>query len=94
MRVFAGMDSCCTKRVPLVLVTQDETRSVWVLLPLVYESGSGLNAAHYTGHAKVYRWFDDRLDIKAIQTDISSKYVPPHVNIFYCFLAAWYSPRS
>ena len=32
--------------------------------------------------AKVYRWFDDRLDIKAIQTDISSKYVPPHVNVF------------
>jgi cytochrome b6 len=32
----------------------------------------------------VYRWFDDRLDIKAIQDDISSKYVPPHVNIFYC----------
>ena len=30
----------------------------------------------------MYRWFDDRLDIKAIQTDISSKYVPPHVNIF------------
>jgi cytochrome b6 len=36
-------------------------------------------------HARVYRWFDDRLDIKAIQDDISSKYVPPHVNIFYCF---------
>ena len=32
----------------------------------------------------MYRWFDDRLDIKAIQDDISSKYVPPHVNIFYC----------
>ena len=27
--------------------------------------------------------FDDRLDIKAIQTDISSKYVPPHVNIVF-----------
>ena len=24
-----------------------------------------------------------RLDIKAIQMDITSKYVPPHVNIFY-----------
>ena len=37
-----------------------------------------------TGKLSVYRWFDDRLDIKAIQDDISSKYVPPHVNIFYC----------
>ena len=26
-----------------------------------------------TGKLSVYRWFDDRLDIKAIQDDISSK---------------------
>jgi cytochrome b6 len=38
----------------------------------------------FPGKLSVYRWFDDRLDIKAIQDDISSKYVPPHVNIFYC----------
>ena len=25
------------------------------------------------------------MDIKVVQDDISSKYVPPHVNIFYCF---------
>ncbi|MGA1625319.1 MAG: cytochrome b6, partial [Prochlorothrix sp.] len=32
----------------------------------------------------VYKWFNDRLEIEAIADDISSKYVPPHVNIFYC----------
>jgi cytochrome b6 len=35
--------------------------------------------------AKVYNWFQERLEIPAIADDISSKYVPPHVNIFYCF---------
>ena len=34
--------------------------------------------------AKVYNWFQERLEIQAIADDISSKYVPPHVNIFYC----------
>nr|YP_010337161.1 cytochrome b6 [Pseudoerythrocladia kornmannii]QUE28241.1 PetB [Pseudoerythrocladia kornmannii]UNJ16746.1 cytochrome b6 [Pseudoerythrocladia kornmannii] len=34
---------------------------------------------------KVYDWFEERLEIQAIADDISSKYVPPHVNIFYCF---------
>ncbi len=33
---------------------------------------------------KVYNWFQERLEIQAIADDISSKYVPPHVNIFYC----------
>nr|YP_010260984.1 cytochrome b6 [Trentepohlia sp. BN17]UIB38738.1 cytochrome b6 [Trentepohlia sp. BN17] len=33
---------------------------------------------------KVYEWFEERLEISAIQEDITSKYVPPHVNIFYC----------
>lgn len=26
----------------------------------------------------------ERLEIQAIADDVSSKYVPPHVNIFYC----------
>ena len=34
---------------------------------------------------KVYDWFEERLEVQAIADDISSKYVPPHVNIFYCF---------
>uniref|UniRef100_A0ACD6AQU8 Uncharacterized protein n=1 Tax=Avena sativa TaxID=4498 RepID=A0ACD6AQU8_AVESA len=33
---------------------------------------------------KVYDWFEERLEIQAIADDITSKYVPPHVNIFYC----------
>ena len=33
---------------------------------------------------KIYDWFE-RLEVQAIADDISSKYVPPHVNIFYCF---------
>merc|ERR1712100_65182 len=35
--------------------------------------------------SKVYDWFEERLEVQAIADDISSKYVPPHVNIFYCF---------
>ena len=34
--------------------------------------------------SKIYDWFEERLEIQAIADDISSKYVPPHVNIFYC----------
>jgi len=34
--------------------------------------------------SKVYDWFEERLEIQAIADDIGSKYVPPHVNIFYC----------
>nr|UQK96961.1 cytochrome b6 [Polystichum sp. YZ-2022a] len=33
---------------------------------------------------KVYDWFEERLEIQAIADDITSKYVPPHVNIFHC----------
>ena len=35
--------------------------------------------------ANVYDWFEERLDLEAIAEDVSSKYVPPHVNIFYCY---------
>ena len=35
--------------------------------------------------SKVYDWFEERLEIQSIADDITSKYVPPHVNIFYCF---------
>jgi len=34
--------------------------------------------------SNVYDWFDERLEIQAIADDVTSKYVPPHVNIFYC----------
>ena len=30
---------------------------------------------------KVYDWFEERLEIQSIADDISSKYVPPHVNL-------------
>ncbi|KAJ8769088.1 hypothetical protein K2173_000206 [Erythroxylum novogranatense] len=33
---------------------------------------------------KVYDWFKEHLEIQAITDDITSKYVPPYVNIFYC----------
>jgi cytochrome b6 len=36
------------------------------------------------GKNPVYDWFNERLEIQAIADDISTKYVPPHVNIFYC----------
>merc|ERR1711998_443677 len=35
--------------------------------------------------SKVYDWFEERLEIQSIADDITTKYVPPHVNIFYCF---------
>lgn len=31
-----------------------------------------------------YLWLQERLEIQSIADDITSKYVPPHVNIFYC----------
>ena len=34
--------------------------------------------------SNVYDWFQERLEIQAIADDITSKYVPPHVNIYYC----------
>ena len=34
--------------------------------------------------SKVYNWFNERLEIQSIADDVTSKYVPPHVNIFYC----------
>ena len=34
--------------------------------------------------SNVYDGFQERLEIQAIADDITSKYVPPHVNIFYC----------
>ena len=34
--------------------------------------------------SNVYDCFQERLEIQAIADDITSKYVPPHVNIFYC----------
>jgi cytochrome b6 len=35
--------------------------------------------------SQVYDWLEERLEIQSIADDIGSKYVPPHVNIFYCF---------
>jgi cytochrome b6 len=35
--------------------------------------------------ANVYDWFEERLEIQALAEDVTSKYVPPHVNIFYCW---------
>jgi cytochrome b6 len=34
--------------------------------------------------SNIYDWFQERLEIQSIADDITSKYVPPHVNIFYC----------
>jgi cytochrome b6 len=31
--------------------------------------------------SKIYDWFEERLEIQSIVDDITSKYVPPHVNI-------------
>nr|YP_009748882.1 cytochrome b6 [Corallorhiza maculata]QII90638.1 cytochrome b6 [Corallorhiza maculata] len=49
----------------------------------IYGSQRG-NLSWITYLNKVYDWFEERLDIQTIADDITSKYVPPHVNIFYC----------
>nr|YP_009746917.1 cytochrome b6 [Plagiogyria euphlebia]QII42562.1 cytochrome b6 [Plagiogyria euphlebia] len=33
---------------------------------------------------KVHDWFEERPEVQAIADDITSKYVPPHVNISHC----------
>lgn len=32
-----------------------------------------------------YDWFEERLEVQSIGDDFLSKFVPAHVNIFYCF---------
>ena len=39
----------------------------------------------YKELALIYDWCEERLEIQSIADDILSKYVPAHVNIFYCF---------
>ena len=33
----------------------------------------------------IYDWCEERLELQGIADDIISKFIPPHVNIFYCF---------
>ena len=33
----------------------------------------------------IYEWYEERLELQSITDDILSKFVPAHVNIFYCF---------
>jgi len=33
----------------------------------------------------VFLWLDDRLALQEILDDVGSKFVPPHVKLFYCF---------
>jgi cytochrome b6 len=33
----------------------------------------------------LYDWCEERLEFQSIADDILAKFVPPHVNIFYCF---------
>lgn len=42
------------------------------------------NSSPAAKSSPIYDWFEERLEIQEIADDISSKYVPPHVNIFYC----------
>ena len=49
------------------------------------DAWSWLTDEPYWVRYRGYRWLDDRLGIREIFEDVGSKYVPPHVNIFYCF---------
>ncbi|CAL5209164.1 unnamed protein product [Lathyrus oleraceus] len=46
----------------------------------IYNSG----VPWFTYLNNIYDWFQEHLVIQAIADDITSKYIPPHVNIFYC----------
>ena len=35
--------------------------------------------------ALFYDWCEERLEIQSLADDILAKFVPPHVNLFYCF---------
>ncbi|KAK8980570.1 hypothetical protein V6N11_063170 [Hibiscus sabdariffa] len=52
------------------------------LKPLNSEYGG--ESSWFTYLNKVYDWFEELLEIQAIADDITTKYVPPHGNIFYC----------
>jgi cytochrome b6 len=42
-------------------------------------------AKNITSALAIFLWLDDRLALQELLDDVASKYVPPHVNIFYCF---------
>ena len=50
----------------------------------VFEIAALTPRASSRASSPVYDWFQERLEIGSIADDISAKYVPPHVNIFYC----------
>jgi len=37
------------------------------------------------GHLILYDWCEERLELQSLADDILAKFVPAHVNIFYCF---------
>ena len=39
----------------------------------------------YLSLGLIYDWIEERLELQSISDDILSKFVPAHVNIFYCF---------
>jgi cytochrome b6 len=57
-----------------------------LLISIFSKNGSRLDVSlkKIISMSNVYDWFQERLEIQAIADDITSKYVPPHVNIFYC----------
>lgn len=36
-------------------------------------------------YGSIYDWLEERLEVQSIGDDILAKFVPAHVNIFYCF---------
>ena len=69
-----------------VLKTDESLQVPWVRIPLSpLNLKSLLNSVEECKNylmSKVYDWFEERLEVQAIADDISSKYVPPHVNFF------------
>lgn len=51
---------------------------------------SGLNCligwiSFSSAELALYDWFKERLELQFISDDVLSKFVPAHINVFYCF---------
>lgn len=43
-----------------------------------------INSEFFEKMNNIYDWLQERIEIQALTDDVTSKYIPPHVNIFYC----------
>jgi cytochrome b6 len=57
---------------------------VWTFGTIIEGMRSGPFPERFPHTMKAYDWLQERLEVQSLADDVTSKYVPPHVNIFYC----------